>query len=171
MLQQRQALASEADELGVTPLMFAAAGGATAVCEALVAAQASLETTNPLHWTALTWAALRGRCDTTRWLLEKDTPMADNDLIVTAFTGNDQTFKLLVNACDETRILQVRDKSQKGLLHFALTGLAYLKRSVSSHEECVKVAMEACGPCDWEGKRKQRRLNASPGQKINVALS
>lgn len=27
MLQQRQALASEADELGVTPLMFAAAGG------------------------------------------------------------------------------------------------------------------------------------------------
>ena len=33
-------------------------------------------------------------------------------LQVTAFTGNDQTFKLLVNACDETRILQVRDKSQ-----------------------------------------------------------
>lgn len=28
-------------------------------------------------------------------------------------------------------------------------GLAYLKRSVSSHEECVKVAMEARGRCDW----------------------
>ena len=30
--------------------------------------QASLQATNPLNWTALTWAALRGRAETTRCL-------------------------------------------------------------------------------------------------------
>jgi len=38
--------------------------------DSVASLKASLETTNPLHWTALTWAALRGRCDTTRhWAL------------------------------------------------------------------------------------------------------
>ena len=31
---------------------------------------------------------------------------------VVSFTGNDQTFKVLLDACDEKRVLQVRDKSQ-----------------------------------------------------------
>lgn len=153
MLLQRATLASEPDELGVTPLMFAAAGGSTAVCEALLVAKASLQTTNPLNWSALTWAALRGRAETTRWLLERGAPMADNDLIVVSFTGNDQTFKVLLDACDEKRMLQVRDKSQKGLLHFSLTGLAYLKRSTSCHLKSVDLAIQAkCDP--WaEDKR------------------
>lgn len=49
-------------------------------------------------------------------------------LKVTAFTGNDQTFKLLVNACGETRILQVRDKSQNLWLWMVRMGAVKVPR-------------------------------------------
>ncbi|CAJ1441829.1 unnamed protein product, partial [Effrenium voratum] len=81
MLRRRPAVAWEPDELGVTPLMFAAAGGAIEVCEALLSAQAALDTCNPLGWTALTWAALRGHAQCCRWLMERKAPLKDNDLI------------------------------------------------------------------------------------------
>ncbi|CAE7507022.1 ANKMY2, partial [Symbiodinium pilosum] len=61
LLGLRPALAEQADELGVTPLMFAASGGSPGTCEVLLEAKAMLETRNPLGWTALTWAALRAR--------------------------------------------------------------------------------------------------------------
>ncbi|CAJ1346179.1 unnamed protein product, partial [Effrenium voratum] len=147
MLRRRPAVAWEPDELGVTPLMFAAAGGAIEVCEALLSAQAALDTCNPLGWTALTWAALRGHAQCCRWLMERKAPLKDNDLIVLAFTGNWQTFEVLLGFASEERRLEVRDHCEKGLLHFALTGLAYMKRTARDHVRCVDLALQAkCEP-------------------------
>eukprot|EP00913_Durusdinium_trenchii_P034352 g32140.t1 len=86
LLAEDPPAASEPDDLGVTPLMFAAAGvqclyrdhsgetdqgGSVEVCELLLAAQASLESVTLLGWTALTRAALRQRTAVTQWLLER----------------------------------------------------------------------------------------------------
>ncbi|CAK9065485.1 unnamed protein product [Durusdinium trenchii] len=163
LLAEDPPAASEPDDLGVTPLMFAAAGGSVEVCELLLAAQASLESVTLLGWTALTRAALRQRTAVTQWLLDHNPPatVKDNDLMVVAFTGNDQTFRILLAHTSEPKILHVRDEARKGLLHFALTGLAYLKRSASCHAQCVALAIEA--KCDPRSEDERCRHLRSEG--------
>ncbi|OLP88632.1 hypothetical protein AK812_SmicGene29999 [Symbiodinium microadriaticum] len=170
LLRIRPALAEQTDELGVSPLMFAASGtpakegkgdhgrGSAAACEVLLEAKASLEMRNPLGWTALTWAALRARKEASSFLLQKGAEVQDNDLIVLAFTGNSETFSVLLQACGDEKVLAVRDEKEKGLLHFALTGLAYLKRPAESHEDCVDLAIQArCDPAGEDRRARQCR--------------
>ncbi|CAE7221388.1 kidins220b [Symbiodinium sp. CCMP2592] len=158
LLRIRPALAEQTDELGVSPLMFAASGGSAAACEVLLEAKASLEMRNPLGWTALTWAALRARKEASAFLLQKGAEVQDNDLIVLAFTGNSETFSILLQACSDEKVLAVRDQKEKGLLHFALTGLAYMKRPAKSHEDCVDLAIQArCDPASEDRRARQCR--------------
>mmetsp|Transcript_66139 Transcript_66139/g.154915 ORF Transcript_66139/g.154915 Transcript_66139/m.154915 type:complete len:217 (+) Transcript_66139:2-652(+) len=119
---------------------------------------ASLEMCNPLGWTALTWAALRARKEASAFLLQKGAEVQDNDLIVLAFTGNSETFSVLLQACGDEKVLAVRDQKEKGLLHFALTGLAYMKRPAKSHEDCVDLAIQArCDPASEDHRARQCR--------------
>ncbi|CAE7031879.1 TANC1 [Symbiodinium natans] len=158
LLRLRPALAEQTDELGVSPLMFAASGGSLAACEVLLEAKAALETRNPLGWTALTWAALRARTEASSFLLQRGAAVQDNDLIVLAFTGNHETLSILLKACSEEKVLAVRDQKEKGLLHFALTGLAYMKQTAESHQRCVALAIEArCDPAAEDRRACQCR--------------
>eukprot|EP00931_Biecheleriopsis_adriatica_P044882 TRINITY_DN25723_c0_g1_i1.p1 TRINITY_DN25723_c0_g1~~TRINITY_DN25723_c0_g1_i1.p1 ORF type:complete len:411 (+),score=72.55 TRINITY_DN25723_c0_g1_i1:24-1256(+) len=154
LLKQGSSIVGQADELGVTPLMFAARGGSVEVCQLLLEAAADATAQNPLGWTALTWAVLDGRVEAASYLASAGTTVLDNDLIVSLFTGNWETFQVLLkHSGGAERIQAVRDSKKKGLLHFALTGFAYLKRSPADHMRCVELVME--GGCDPETEDRQ----------------
>eukprot|EP00933_Yihiella_yeosuensis_P057930 TRINITY_DN5805_c0_g2_i1.p1 TRINITY_DN5805_c0_g2~~TRINITY_DN5805_c0_g2_i1.p1 ORF type:complete len:351 (+),score=84.04 TRINITY_DN5805_c0_g2_i1:98-1150(+) len=158
LLKLRPESVNEKDDLDVTPLMFAASGGSAAICEILLEARAQLEAKNPLGWTALTWASLQGQMEAVHCLIDKGASISNNDLMMVAFTGRWESFSALLDHCGGLQcILAVRDKLQLGLLHFSLSGLAYLKRSSTDHLQCVELVIAA--RCDLEA---EDRIAAKP---------
>lgn len=143
VLRLRPEAALEVDSNSLTPLMFAALGGEVGVCKLLLEVKADLAKKSDLGWTALTWAALHGHAETTTSLLQWGAEVLDKDFILLSFTGRWETFGILLQSCESGRAESIRDEKHKGLLHFALTGVTYLKQPVAAHLRCVDLALEA----------------------------
>ena len=88
--------AIEVDDLGVCPLMFAAAGGQLDAMKMLVSFGADLKAKNPINWSVLLYAALGNHSAIVRWLVQQGVRVTQHELVLAAYTGNPDSLSALL---------------------------------------------------------------------------
>merc|ERR1719171_2973114 len=84
----------------------------------------------------------------TAWLIERGAVVSPHDLILTVFTGNSLGLRPLLDGY-EGSIPGVRSKeSKQTLLHLAVDGMCFLKRSAESHADVVAQLLRQGVPVD-----------------------
>jgi len=139
--------AVEEDELGICPLMFAAAGGCVEAAQLLVDFGADVCARNPIKWSVLLYAVLGNHADMIRWLVGQGAELTSHELILATYTGNARSFATLLELyCGDKASFFSYDGKNKTLLHFSCEGLCFLKNSAEAHAECVRVALRNGAP-------------------------
>jgi len=134
--------AVEEDELGICPLMFAAAGGCVEAAQMLVDFGADVCARNPIKWSVLLYAALGNHVDMIRWLVGQGAAVTSHELILATYTGNAHSFATLMELYNgDKAAFFPYDGKNKTLLHFSCEGLCFLKNSDEAHAECVRLAL------------------------------
>jgi len=156
LLSESPASAHETDELGVSPIMFAAAGGCIPAVEVLVEFGADIHAKNPIGWSVLLYASLADHAPMVRWLVEKGAWVGEHELMLAAFTGNSDALVALLDmyvGC----VPKVRtDQSRISLLHLAVEGMCFLKRSAEKHAACIDTLLKWQVPTDIVEPKKSR---------------
>mmetsp|Transcript_14784 Transcript_14784/g.29151 ORF Transcript_14784/g.29151 Transcript_14784/m.29151 type:complete len:341 (+) Transcript_14784:52-1074(+) len=155
LLEERPESACEADDLGVFPLMFAAAGGSIEAVELLLEFGADVHAKNPIKWSVLLYAALGNHGGMVRFLVERGSVVTTHELILAAYTGNPESFEALIDLY-EGSVADLRMECQRTLLHMACDGLCFLRHSAQRHMECISLAIRAGVPLDAARTEKQR---------------
>lgn len=148
LLEEVPARATELDDLGVSPLMFAAAGGSVEAAEILIAFGADVAAQSLINWSVLLYATLGGHAHMIRWLVERGALVTDHELVLAAYTGNSASLVVLLELYGGSVAELRTDGSQKSLLHLACEGLCFLKSSAEQHAECVELVLAAKVPVD-----------------------
>jgi len=138
----------EVDDLGVCPLMFAAAGGHLDAIKLLLSYGADVNAKNPIHWTVMLYACLGNHADVVRWLgRTAGVKVTTHELVLTAYTGNSQALASLIELY-EGSLPELRTENGKSLLHLACEGLCFLKRSADEHLNCMEQLLAQGIPVD-----------------------
>lgn len=98
--------AVEVDDLGVCPLMFAAAGGQVDAMEMLVSYGADLGAKNPINWSVLLYAALGNHSEAVCWLVKHGLKVTEHELVLTAYTGNSISLAALLELYEVGQVYQ-----------------------------------------------------------------
>lgn len=155
LLEECPTRANEVDELGVFPLMFAAAGGCVEAAELMLDFGADVHACNPIKWSVLLYAALNDHAAMVDFLVARGAVVSEHDLWLTAYTGNAEGLRaLLANFRGDPSSVRT-DESRKTLLHLAVEGLCFLKRSAEQHAACVAQLLDLV-PVDAKEPRKGR---------------
>ena len=101
LLKEDPQRAVELDDLGVCPLMFAAAGGQLDAIRLLLSYGADVLAKNPINWTVTLYACLGNHGDVVRWLVSAGTKVTAHELILTAYTGNSEGLAALIDLFQE----------------------------------------------------------------------
>jgi len=155
LLEERPESACEADDLGVFPLMFAAAGGSIEAVELLLEFGADLHAKSPIKWRVLLYSALGNHGNMVRFLVEHGSMVTTHELILAAYTGNPSSFGALIDLY-EGSVADLRTEGKRTLLHMACNGLCFLRHSAERHMECIVLAMRAGVPLDAARTEKHR---------------
>ncbi|CAE8715430.1 unnamed protein product, partial [Polarella glacialis] len=148
--------ATEVDDLGVCPLMFAASGGCLDAAKLLVKFGADIFARNPINWSVLLYAALGGHDHMVRWLVEGGVTVTDHELVLAAYTGNSTSLKALLELYEGSVVDLRTNESRKSLLHLACEGLCFLKSSAECHAQCVELLLNWQVPVDQAEPRQGR---------------
>lgn len=144
LLRMEPYMANEPDDLGVFPLMFAAAGGNVDAAELLLDFGADLHAVNPIKWSVLLYAALGNHESMVRFLVRRGHIITDHDLILAAYTGNPSSLEALLELYRGCVAELRTDESRKTLLHLACEGMCFLRHSAERHAKCVDLVLK-CG--------------------------
>lgn len=141
---------NEPDDVGITPLMFAAAGGCVEAARVLVEHGAAIDALNPINWSVMLYAGLGNHADMVAWLVSTGGVVCEHDLILTAYTGNSESLCVMLAAYDSIgSVAGIRtNESGKTLLHLACEGLCFLKSSAEQHAACVRLLLKHRVPPD-----------------------
>ena len=125
LLKEDPQRAVELDDLGVCPLMFAAAGGQLDAIRLLLSYGADVAAKNPINWTVLLYASLGNHGDVVRWLIRSaGAKVTAHELILTAYTGNSEGLAALIELFEEGKGVTYADgdtgKLQVELCHLIL---------------------------------------------------
>ena len=102
LLKEDPQRAVEVDDLGVCPLMFAAAGGQLDAIRLLLSYGADVLAKNPINWTVTLYACLGNHGDVVRWLVQSaGAKVTAHELILTAYTGNSEGLAALIELFQE----------------------------------------------------------------------
>lgn len=102
LLKEDPQRAVELDDLGVCPLMFAAAGGQLDAIRLLLSYGADVLAKNPINWTVTLYACLGNHGDVVRWLVQSaGAKVTAHELILTAYTGNSEGLAALIELFQE----------------------------------------------------------------------
>ncbi|CAK0853359.1 unnamed protein product [Prorocentrum cordatum] len=156
LLKERPDRANEADDLGVYPLMFAAAGGCVEAAELLLEFGADVHAKNPIKWSVLLYAALGNHAEMVRFLVGCGATVTDHELILAAYTGNPGSLQALLELYEGSAAEVRTDESRKTLLHLACEGLCFLRHSAERHAACVDLALRWRVPVDAAEPRRGR---------------
>jgi len=148
LLEELPSRANEEDDLGIVPLMFAAAGGCIAAADMLLEFGADVHARNPIGWSVLVYAALANNAAMVHFLVERGAKVSDNDLILTAFTGNPAGLQPLCKHYSGSVGDMRTDQSKKSLLYLAVEGMCFLKHSAEQHAACVDICLKHGVPVD-----------------------
>lgn len=149
LLEELPARANECDDLGVYPLMFAAAGGCTAGAELLLEFKADIHARNPIGWSVLLYASLGDHVAMVCWLVKQGAWVRSHELVLTAYTGNSESLAALLDLFEGSAAEVRSNESKKTLLHLAVEGMCFLKRSAQKHAACVDALLQHQVPVDF----------------------
>lgn len=140
LLEELPARVSDADDVGACPLVFAAIGGCIGSAAMLLDYGADIHALSKINWPAHLYAALHNHEHMVRYLISRGARVTEHDLILTAWTGNSDSFKAL---CDfyEGSITAVKTNQGTPLLHLACEGLCFLKNEATMHAACVEMLL------------------------------
>eukprot|EP00435_Cladocopium_sp_Y103_P034177 s2293_g8.t2 len=130
LLKENPQRAVELDDLGVCPLMFAAAGGQLDAIRLLLSYGADVLAKNPINWTVTLYACLGNHGDVARWLVQ--------------------------SAGAKGSLPELRTENGKSLLHLACEGLCFLKRSPDEHLNCIQQLLAKDIPVDQAEPQRGR---------------
>jgi len=156
LLEEDGEAASEPDDLGVYPLMFAAVGGCVEAAEMLLVFGADLHAPNPINWSALLYAALGNHSAMVRFLVGRGAKVTDHELILAAYTGNPDSLEALLDLFEGSLAAVRTDSSRKTLLHLACEGMCFLRHSAERHAACVELLLRRGVPLEAKEPKKQR---------------
>lgn len=156
LLKEDPQRAVELDDLGVCPLMFAAAGGQLDAIRLLLSYGADVLAKNPINWTVTLYACLGNHGDVVRWLVQSaGAKVTAHELILTAYTGNSEALAALIELFQGS-LPELRTENGKSLLHLACEGLCFLKRSPEEHLNCVEQLLAKHIPVDQAEPQRGR---------------
>lgn len=141
LLEANPLLVNEVDDLGVFPLMFAAAGGCIAAVEMLLEFGADLHAQNPIKWSVLLYASLQHHPEMVRFLVGRGLSVTDHVLILAAYTGNPRSLEALLELYKGSVPNLRTEQSKKTLLHLACEGMCFLRHSAERHAECIELCL------------------------------
>lgn len=156
LLLEDAGCATQLDDLGVSPLMFAAAGGCLEAAQLLVDFGADIQAKNPINWTVLLYAALGNHARMVEWLVNAGAIVTDHDLILAAYTGNSSSLAALLQFFSGSVAELRTNESGKSLLHLACEGLCFLKSTAEQHAECIHLVLQQAVPVDQAEPRRGR---------------
>lgn len=156
LLEEIPSRATEEDDLGVCPLMFAAAGGCTAAAELLVNFNADVNARNPIKWSVPLYAALGDHAPMVHWLVDHGAHVGDHELWLSAYTGNSCALEALLDRFGGSAAAVRTDQSKKSLLHLAVEGMCFLKRSAEQHACCIDLLLQKGVSVDIAEPKKGR---------------
>lgn len=156
LLEELPSRATELDDLGVCPLMFAAAGGCLGAAEMLVEFGADIHVKNGINWSVLLYAALADDAPMVNGLVDLGARVSEHDLWITSYTGNSRAVEALVDRFEGDVAAVRTDQSKKTLLHLAVEGMCFLKRSPAQHAACVNLLLQRKVPVDFADPFKGR---------------
>lgn len=146
-LLAQSAAVNEKDEMGLTPLMFAAKSPrAVDLLRLLLEAGADLGARTCMGWNAVTFAACKGDLQAVRLLLQNGSAVEIDAMTTTSSTGQWEVLQELLTlsnlhgACS-ANVSTARER--KTPLHFALLGICIPKRRECDHKEVVRVLLDA----------------------------
>ena len=155
LLEEDAGRATELDDLGVCPLMFACAGGCLEAVRLLAEFQADVQAKNPINWSVLLYASLGNHAHVVNWLVEQGVEVTAHELVLAAYTGNAVSLAALLDRYKRS-VPDLRTESGKSLLHLACEGMCFLKRSAEDHARCVDLVLQQRIPID-QAEPKQGR--------------
>jgi ankyrin repeat protein len=128
------------NNLGDTPLMWAARYGHTETVKLLLESSADVNAHNNYGWTALMWAARYGHTETIKFLLEKGADVnrenrhGNTALLFAAHEGSTEMMKLLLEAGADVNATNGEDAS--------VLSYAYELKDEAKREEIIKMCRE-----------------------------
>ncbi|CAE7929108.1 kz, partial [Symbiodinium sp. KB8] len=155
LLEEDAGRATELDDLGVCPLMFACAGGCLEAVGLLAEFRADVQAKNPINWSVLLYASLGNHAHVVSWLVEQGVEVTSHELVLAAYTGNAVSLAALLDRY-KWSVTDLRTESGKSLLHLACEGMCFLKRSAEDHALCVDLVLQQRIPID-QAEPKQGR--------------
>lgn len=157
LLNEDLSLVDAPDDVGITPLMFAAAGGCVDAAKLLVLRGADVNARNPINWSVILYGALGNHAEMVQCLAEMGAKVCPHALILTAYTGNDRSLQVMLTLADAT---SVRTESGRTLLHLACEGLCFLKNRSEQHANCVRLLIQHGIPLDARDPEGRTCLHA-----------
>jgi len=171
LLEAQPGRAVEEDDLGATPLMFAARGGCIEAAELLVRHGAEVHARSPIGWSALTWAGLGDQAPMVRWLVGKGMKVAQEELNLVAFAGHASSLAALLDSFSGSVASVRTDTNGQTLLHLVCYGLLNLPRdSPERYLSCAELLAARGVPVDAKDKRGRTCLHIFVGHS-NWALN
>eukprot|EP00927_Polykrikos_kofoidii_P016239 TRINITY_DN17318_c0_g2_i2.p1 TRINITY_DN17318_c0_g2~~TRINITY_DN17318_c0_g2_i2.p1 ORF type:complete len:339 (-),score=54.31 TRINITY_DN17318_c0_g2_i2:60-1076(-) len=156
LLTERPYLANEADDIGVYPLMFAAAGGCVEAAKVLLEFGADLHAMNPIKWSVLLYASLGNHGPMVRFLVDRGAKVTDHELILAAYTGNPEGLEAMLELFEGSVPAVRTDESKKSLLHLACEGMCFLRHTAERQAKCVELLLRWGVPIDARDPRTGR---------------
>merc|ERR1712061_11817 len=147
---------NEVDDLGVSPLMFAAAGGNVEAAEILLNNGADIHVLSPINWSALLYAALGNHAPMVRFLVGRGAKVTAHEMILAAYTGNPASLDAMLQLYADSVSAIRADQSRKTLLHFACEGMCFLRHSAERHAQCVELLLRKKIPINEKDPERQR---------------
>eukprot|EP00747_Dinoflagellata_sp_TGD_P029302 gnl/TRDRNA2_/TRDRNA2_133827_c0_seq1.p1 gnl/TRDRNA2_/TRDRNA2_133827_c0~~gnl/TRDRNA2_/TRDRNA2_133827_c0_seq1.p1 ORF type:complete len:375 (-),score=44.20 gnl/TRDRNA2_/TRDRNA2_133827_c0_seq1:16-1140(-) len=148
LLEELPTRATEEDELGACPLVFAAIGGCRETAKLLLDFQADIHAKNAIGWPAVLYAALHNDGLMVQYLLSRGACVTPHDLVLVTWTGNPNSLEVLLDHYDGCLSSIRAYESMSTLLHLACQGLCVLKNTASMHAACVDVLLTRKVPVD-----------------------
>jgi len=164
LLAERPEQANEQDEVGATPLMFAAKGGSVAAAQLLVSYGADVNAQTPIGWSVLVWAALSDQDAMVQFLVRCGASVTDNELILVSFAGNAKSLKVLLESFPGSAAHIRSDTNGQTLMHLVCFGMVNFPRDTPQrYLACIDPLLEHGVPVDAKDQKGRTPLRIYAG--------
>lgn len=160
--------ANEVDDVGVSPLMFAAKGGSVDAAEILLSFGADLHVETPLGWSAVVFAGMSNEGAMVEFLWQQGASISSHDLILVVYTGQDVSLEVMLKHFSGSVATLTTSSSGWTLLHLLCEGMCHLgHKRPHRFSRCVDLLLDYGVPIDAiETRKTQTCLQSYVGNSL-----
>lgn len=158
LLEEVPSRATEEDNVGAFPLMFAARGGCIEAAELLLQHGADLHARTPFGWSALLYAGLSNHGDMVQWLVRRGAEVTPHELTLVAYGGYDKSLNALLDLFSGD-VSEVRTSDTGNtLLHLVCFGMLNFvaKKCPWRYLRCADMLLQRRVPVDALDRKRGR---------------